>query len=754
MATKFPQHDINPVSKNEDWHLQFAKAAWDEYVLSSIKIGYNNRSVYKEIMDYVLGQQSIEKYKKAASIDEESDPSWVNSDWSVRKITEKLRDIGLAKITQQGYNIVATPIDIMAKDEQETYYNKQISRLQMQEAAKLINPEILNNPAFIKEPGDPEDMEELEMIMSSGGVKLKVAMEAEMGVEYVFSETKNNFKQKRRVALENWWDYSIGGYKEYVDESSSVKIRNIDPFGFMCSPFKLPDATDARYLGEVIEVSVGDLPFDKETRKKIAEGVRNKSGVWGGSTVFGDPWDSERVDVLDLVFKTWNDRIYEKRQNSAGEIVSRRAKYENMGKVGKSKTVVNGEEVDRYEKRTTECVQKVKWIIGTDYVYECGPETYQKRQKPNKAVTYYPYHLYITHFQKMRSSSMMQRLIPIIDEYHNTIFKIENFKAKWVPYIINLDLDALENTALGDGGEKLTEKEILEMVFQNFVALHRKMNSISGGAMNPNHKVVEINPTGMHHEYTVLASDLARLLGEMRDVLGLNDLTDGSTPGERTLNYVASLGDQATNNALYPIRWADISTTESLAKGCLLRLVLTVREREIEGLTRTLGDETVKFFRVTKDICDRIWDVKIESKPTDAQKQALIDMANMKENQGLIGPDDIFMIINSNNLKQAQQTLAYRVKKRRKEMEESKRQDVLANGKVQQESAIVAEEQKRETLKFEYDLKMKLERLKIQGNKEIEAIKAGSKNYSSELSAISKISAAQEEQPEGMEATE
>jgi hypothetical protein len=274
----------------------------------------------------------------------------------------------------------------------------------------------------------------------------------------------------------------------------------------------------------------------------------------------------------------------------------------------------------------------------------------------------------------------------------------------------------------------MTEKEILELVFENFVAMGRRMD-VSGNLQN--YKMVDIEATGMHQEYTVLAGDLARLLNEMRDMVGLNDLTDGSTPGERTLNYVASLGNEATNNALYPITWADRCTTESLAKGVLLRLVHTVKQKEVEGVTRTLGDETVKFIRVTKDIADRIWDVKIEDRPTDAQKEMLLQQLNIKDSQGLIGPEDVILITETYNLKQARVLLAHKVNRRRKEMEAAKRQEVLTNGQVQQQSAIVAEEEKRKTLAFEYELKKDLELSIKEKEKELLAMKlAGAKEVS------------------------
>jgi nucleoside diphosphate kinase len=719
MKPNFPDHTIDPAKKDSAWRLQFMKAAWDEFTTSGIKMFYGARTSqqdeYAEIMDYMLGRQSTDKYKKTLLGDEAADESWMNVDFSVRPVAAKLIDIGISKILQRGFNIVATPIDLLAKDEKETYYAEHKARIRMREEMLKVNPALANEPAFMKQEGHPEDLEELEMMMEVGP-KLKVAMEAEMGITYVFY--KNEYLKQLFEIIRNLWAFGPGGAKEYVDENGEVVIRPVDPSSLIVSYCNKPDFSDARYIGEVIEVSVGSLPFDKETRQDICYQANAKNNVYDSRYRWGHSFDREKVQVLDIEFVTDNDRIYEKRQNKFGNIVSRRTSYDNKGK--STKTVINGKEKDKYSNRPVQVIYKGKWIIGTDYIYDDGPATYQKRTKPNKALTSFSYHLYAANFYKMRSSGMMKRLIPIIDEYHCTLYKVQNFKNKWIPYVINIDIQAMENVALGANNANLTEIEILDLVMQNYVALGRRMD-VSGQLQN--YKMVDIENTGMHQEFSVLAGDLARLYNEMRDVVGLNDITDGSTPGERTLNGVANLAADATNNALYPIITASKNITESLAKGVILRLMQTVKDRELSGVVRTLGSETVKFIRVTKDICERIIDVKLEDKPTQAQKDMLIQQMSIKENQGLITPEDVIMIMNTDNLKQAQVLLAYRIKKRRKEMEQQKLIEIRENGRTQQESAKVAEEEKRRTLTLEYKLKTDYEITRIDKMKELEVVK-------------------------------
>jgi len=727
----FPSHDINPSEKGSKWIMQYIKAAWGEFERSNVKMFYGARFRYKEIKDYVLARQSVEKYKKNVLIDEASDSSWVNIDWSIRAIAAKLRDIALSKLVQKGYNIVATPIDLLARDETETYYIKHKAKIRMRDEMLKVNPALAQLPAFAKEHGDPENIQELEM-MKDLGVKLKVAMEAEMGIDYVLY--RNGFKNLRRADLESLFDYGAGSYKEYVDENNEVRVRDVDIASLVVSACRKADFSDAKYIGELTEVNVCELPFDEETRKDIYQAARSGNQTWTSTVSSMTAIDSQTVQVLDMEFFSYNDRVYERRENKSGNELFRRTDYNNKKKG--SMVTVAGKEVQKYVAKPLQVVYKGKWIVGTDYVYDDGLGTYLKRTKPNKATTTLSYHVFAYNFDRMRALGMMERLIPIIDEYHNTIYKVQNFKNKWVPYIINLDIQAMENVALGASGDPMKPKEILELVFQNFVAMGRRMD-VSGQLQN--YKMVDIEPTGMHQEYTVLVNDLARILSEMRDVTGLNDLTDGSTPGERTLNYVASLGNEATNNALYPITFADKQLTENLSKGVIQRLVLTVLQGDIEGVTRTLGDETVRFIRVTKDIADRVWDVKLEDKPTEAQKELLLQQMNIKDNQGLISPDDVIMITETNNLKQARVQLAYSIEKKKKEMQQYELQKMQENGKIQVQSGQAVEAAKQATLALEYKLKTELEVTKIAGEKELLQMKLASMDHATDTGANVKL---------------
>jgi hypothetical protein len=337
----------------------------------------------------------------------------------------------------------------------------------------------------------------------------------------------------------------------------------------------------------------------------------------------------------------------------------------------------------------------------------------------------------------MRCLSMMQRLIPIIDEYQMTIYKIQNFKNRWIPYIIKLDLDSLEAVALGKGGENMTPLQLLDMMWQSHVMVSRSKDV---SASNPNYKSIEVLPTQMAQEFTVLVADLGRLLQDMAEISGLNDLTDGSTPNPKMLTTTAQMGYEASKNAIFPLLDADRKLHERTAKGCVQRVQTAIRNgHEIQGVAPALGKNTVEFIKVSQDLALHDIGIMARDMPTEQQKMQLLDRLNMKDAQGLIDPEDYVMIMNIDDLKQAEQLLAFRVKKRREKQLEEQQQIM----KTQSDGAIAAnqsaEAEKRKTMELEYQLKTQLENTKGEWQMRIAGVKVEGQNNDAQTSAGAKI---------------
>lgn len=719
--SQFPIHNIDPEKKDGAWLLKFAKAAWGDCY--GTNIFYHARDFYSEYRDYAYGRQGVDRYKPFMGVDKAVDTSMWNVSWETRPVISKYMDIITSIIMNKGRKAIATPIDAMAQDEADKYFANVRAKILMRNALQQVNPELAQSPYLLPEPGEPENLEELEMQMEYG-FKFNMAMEAEQGIELV--QYQNNLPQKRLQVTKDLVHLGVGGYKDWLDENGQAKFRDCDPSNVIMSYCRKADFSDKVFVGEVIEVPLGELSqyFNKEELKNI-EGAAKNNPI-ATSREGRTKNEKLKIPVLELEILTWNDLVYSRMLGDDGEVEYKRRPYENITNPARVKEKSNiydasdGDFKPKYFSRKVECWYKISWVVGTDFYYNTGKVENQKRPKNNLQKSESSYHFQAVNFKDMTSQGIVERLKPIVDEYQLTIYKIQDFKNKWLPYIMEIDLDAIESVALGAGGAIWTPEKILDLVFQTRALVVRKKD-ISG--ININYKAVEVHTTGMAAELVPLMNDLTRLLQEMNDVTGLNPVTDATGSGERKLKAVAQLEYQATNNALEPLMFAEKMLFESLSKGCIMRLIQAVKRGQVSGVMTALGGNTVKFIQVSPDISLYSWGIKIQDVPTEEDVQMIMQQMGLGQAKDLFRPQDIFMIKSCENLKQMEMRIGYLYEKRYKEAQSYEMGKIQQTIDGQQKSAVVSEQAKQQTLSLEYHLMSQFEMLKKDREKELLLLK-------------------------------
>lgn len=731
----YPRHDVNPKEKQgEKWLLQYAKGAYHDSEKTAENIFWRAATKYQELRDIALGKASTDKYKPLLGLEEGQDESHLSIDWSNRPVASKFRDIALSKIIQRQFRITATPLDSLARSEMDTQLADMQAKIMLKQQAMAMGlGEIAQSPHLLTEPGEPEDLEELEM-KATYNMKLNVAIEAEQGIELVFYQ--NDIELHRKKVIEDLFDLGVGGYKEWIDNNGMVRIRACEMSNMLVSFCRKPDFSDAVHMGEIIEVPLVEISqhFTPAQMEIIANANKGRFGnpQWiGDNSRYNEGFDGFKCQVLDLEILSDDVIVYEKRVDKRGNVHTNKGKWEKRN--SDAKVVIDGKEVPKYYPRTITNVYRVKWVIGTDLVYDYGLAHNMKREPSKKLMgrTTFSYHLFSYNYDNMRAQSMMERLRPLYDDYMMTHFKLQNLKNRMIPNGWAIDLDALESVDLKASGEAMKPIQVLEMLFQSGVLVYRGSTLDNS---NPNRKPVEPIMNSNHQELIALTNELQRIKMEMTEMIGLNVVTDSSSPSDRMLNGVAAMAQQATNNALYRIMGADKHLLERAAKGVVQRLQIAVKQGDVEGIVRALGEGTVRHLKVTQAIAPHIWGIMIQDIPSDEERQMLLQQLNLKDAQGQVDPEDIVTVYNIHNIKEARQYLAYKSKKRKQEAEQAALQQIEANKQSQIESAQAAEQAKRETLQFEYDLKLRNELAILEKQKEIKLLELQSKEAIAESS--------------------
>lgn len=716
MVAGFPNHNIDPRNKNKAWILSFIKAAWDDFRRRNQKFGYNDKYRHDVIKSYASGKQSVTKYKPLLGVDEESNETFLNIDWSVLPIVPKFRRIAIGMMMQSDYNITATPVDPLAVDETEAAYAEQKAKVLLREMMSKADPSLLEAPALQQEPGEPVDMEELEM-QAPYTFKHQAATEAELGIQLIFNQ--NDILECRRRVFEELFDVGYAGYREWIDENDTIRMRPIRPDNLIVSFCRNADFSDKFYAGEVIEMTIADLrkvagdQFTEDDYKEIATKLR---GEYGNPNSISDyyinytyGYDRYKVRVLDVEFYSVNDMVFEERVDRRGNLVFGRASYNDRNN-----------KKEKFKRNSVKVVYKGKWIIGTDYVFDYGLCTDMKRRKSAMADTEMSFHIRGCDFFDMRTSGKMEQVIPIADAIQLAWYKLQNALNQAVPGAWDIDLDALEDVAIGAGGKKMEPMQLLDMFFQKNILVSRRKNLMGN---NANYKAIDYIQNGSFNEVKIYWDMINQYIELLRQLTGLNELTDGSTPNSRTLTTVAKMAGQASNNALSDVIYAEMRLLEKVAGSVFLRLQDVIQRSEVTGYVKALGSGTMKFIRMSPALSLYDMGIFLDKKPDFEERARLMQHLEQYIQTGLIEPEDYIMVSNTDNVKQAEQLLAYRTKKRKEEKQAMAMQQQQQTGQIQIQSAQAAEQSKQQTLQLEYALKGELEKLKGEIAMQLQAMK-------------------------------
>ena len=716
----YPDHDIDPEKKGMDWCMAYAKAAYYDWTFTYPKgIFANNGGDYEKYRMYALGKQPNTQYKKWLGVDQENDNTWLSVDWSVRPIVSVFRDKAIARILKQEYSIIATPIDITAKSELNDIYASMKAKLAIRQLLQQSNsPELLKNPLIAMQPGEPMDVEELEMRVEVGE-QFNRSKDAEMAIELGFYENDFNFFVKRIV--EDWFDYGVAGYKEWLGDDNKAKYRAIDPERIVTSYARKSDFSDIVHAGEVIDVQLVDLAVlkDKEgnrlfTEQQLQEFAGTIAGRWGNPALIGrntgwlKPYDKFKCKVLDLECYSYNDYVYGNWDDKTGNEDFRRVEYGR------------GKKSDKYIRKNFKVVYKVKWIVGTEYCYDYGLETDLKRPQniKKKSDVSLSYRFLAYNFYEMKAQGFMERLIPYLDDYQLTILKIQNFKNRAVPSGWWIDLDALENVALSKGGAAMQPKELLQMFFDSGVLVGRSKH-INGNPMGTNWKpVIPIENTAAS-ELAMFYQDLVSINEAVARLTGYNDITSGN-PNPKTLVPGYELADMSTNDALYPIARSKKSLVEKLASDVLLRMQQGLKKGGISGYGLALNTNTIRLIKKSPSIVLREYEILLQEKTSIQEKEWLLAQMQNDINNGYLDSSDAIILINTHNAKQAQMIWAYRVKKAKEMLHQNKLQEIQLTNEGNEKAATIAQQARMLEIDKEYQFKLAITKMELDAELEKE----------------------------------
>lgn len=741
MDLEFPKLDLDAKKKDKNWALQYAKAAFNSYSAGGWNSLFNNRNRYRELTDYALNNQSVDKYKRILKADESQDASYKNMSWKPLPILPKLLELAMAITKKADYDIVATPIDPVSREEIDRYFSTQETKIRMRKEMEKIDPALVEVSPLAKNESEPSDLEELEL-QRMYSYKHTASIEIEQFLQQIF--LNNNIEEIRAEIKRSILYYGIAAVKEYVDQDGLIKMRNVNISNMICSRVTRRDFKDAEFVGEIIEINPQDLiemangEIDEAMLKEIVNSNSKSLSSYSMSHArTPGNFHDNKIRILDIEWLAYDPIAFER-------------KVDKYGNIHMARTSPDRAEKSQFVKTIYRCY----WVMGTEYVFGFGKSTDIKRRRSALQDTSLSYHIFAPNFDyfTMSAPSKVENAMSIVDQMSLAWYRLQHVIAKARPKGLIIEIGALEDVPLAKGGQQLSVKDLVE-VYETTGNIYYRQRDIDGNMSN--YRPIQEMDNGIGQQAQEYMSIIQYNINLLKDVIGINEATDSFT-GQRTYSAAVNAGIQATNNSLYTVIEADREIMQSLADALVLRIQSVVRSGRINPMyISSLGQKSIDFFKKGKNLSAAEFGISLDPVPTDAERQLFYGRLEKLIDSGQVDIDDVIMLESMRSMKAASAILAYKVKKKREKAQAQQEQMMQMNAQAQQQSAMLAEQAKQQTMQMQAQIDAQMLQMKQQGEMalkqldlemqylktkmasdtglSIEQIKAESKEYIAEL---------------------
>lgn len=689
----FPDQVVSDeVKQSYDYGLQVGKAIEGDW-FSGVRTGLGNRyssqfNNFRNLRLYARAEQPVQKYKDELSIN--GDLSYLNLDWKPIPVIPKFVDIVVNGMSEKIYEIKAYAQDPDSLKQRTAYAENILIDIETKQFRDTVQQALgIDITQGGQGPEMPQTREELQVHM-----QLDYKQSVEIAEEELINNTLayNKYELIRRRLNYDLTVLGIGAIKTSFNKAEGIVVDYVDPANMVYSYTEDPNFEDIWYVGEVKRIGLADLKkqFPKlttEQLERIQKYPNNSSYVMD----YNARNDGNSIYVLYYEYKTYSDQVFKIKQTNTG-----------LEKALEKPDTFNPPENDNFDRvsRSIEVLYSGAKILGHDDLLQWEMSKNMTRPLSNLVKVNMNYNICAPRMYKGRIESLVSRITGFADMIQLTHLKLQQVLSRLVPDGVYLDADGLAEIDLGSG-TSYNPQEALNMYFQTGSIIGRSMTQ--DGGMNPGKvPIQELSTSSGQGKIQSLIQTYQYYLQLIRDVTGLNEARDGSTPAKDALVGLQKLAIANSNTATRHLVQASMYLTLKACENIALR----VNDCLEFDLTREALRSSISSYNVgtLEDIYDlHLYDfgVFLELKPDEEEKAKLEENIQVALQSGQINLEDAIDIRNINNLKLANQVL----KIRRIRKQQADQQANLANIEAQAqanaqatEAAAVAEVQKRQAI--------------------------------------------------------
>lgn len=713
-----------PYNKDDEYFKRKAEYYYGIYCSDMAGVLYgggNSRRSYRELRDHARGLQSVERYKDI--LDPMSGKTkkrrW-NISWDTVKFLNKFKAIIKDKMTSM--RLVPHTIS----NDESARYEKELLANQMRLAVNPKMKEFFNSigvqPEVMQGAEGIENEADVNFLVNMGGIRLGVEIAMKDALDVTLEESKYEDGLVDMIA-DDIIDLNAAGVHIFYDNNTGkITWEYVDPATVVVASSTYEDYRDADFAGFIKRRTLDEIKkvagFDQKILDNIGNTYSNYNGVSYSQWAYGGDgrrenyvgqrsFDTFGVEVMTIY---WVDAHHyrhiegvHKMGNTIFDPVGPESKLTKKDEKRGKKIVEN----------IVQYVYKCSWIVGTPYFYDYGINDIVVRQgvKGNKKA------ILPIIFYKGQEPSLIEKAIPFNDEIQVATYKIRHLKAKIPPG----PRMAIDKTKMADsvqlGAERYSWLDLFEIYNATGVLMYESQTDFSVPGLDYTQayvKPIDFIPSGIAEDFALFTNEIMRAVDGIRQVTGVNPITDGSNQNPDLLKSVMEGMMEATNSALRP----DIKKLVTLFKKSCYVTMIKYQQGFATGLIDPknipMSTDVMMMIEQSKSSLDYNWNIEVEIQTPEQRRQMMSDLMRF---QDFIPLEVVFSIKNmimSGDIKKAELLLAKAVSNAKQQEQQMKMQMAQAQSMAQGQSAQMAEQERRATLMAQAEIELQVLNTKAQ----------------------------------------
>ena len=678
-SAAFPNQFVSDATKETDaFGLQIGQAIQYEWFRkdSNQCRFYSQWQQFNKLRLYARGEQSIAKYKNEIAVD--GDLSYLNLDWTPIAIIPKFVDIVVNGMSDRLFDIKVYAEDALSAEKRGEFEDNVRGNMLAAPLFEQIQEDFGLDVFTMNEDEIPETDEELALYMN---LKYKPAIEIaeEEALNTVLAQ--NHYNDIRKRVDYDIATIGIGITRHQFQLGQGVVLDYVDPANVVYSYTEDPYFKDCFYWGEIKTVPITELvKIDPSITNEDLDTIAKYSQAWYNYFNVAQFYENSMFarDTCTLMYfnyKTTQSFVYKKKQTPSGNFKT----VEKDDQFNPPEEMQKEGNFERIEKKIDVWYEGVM-VMGTNIMLKW--ELAKNMVRP-AAASQYALPNYIACAPRMYKGnieSLVRRMIPFADLIQMTHLKIQQVVSRVVPDGVFIDADGLNEVDLGTGNAYNPE-DALRLYFQTGSVVGRRYTQ-DGEFNNARVPIQQLTASSGANKMQMLIQNYNHYLDMIRQVTGLNEARDGSTPDPNSLVGVQKLAALNSNTATRHILQSSLYITKRIAEAVSIRVADILEYSAFaDEFAMQIGKYNVKLLNDIKNLYLHSFGIFIELHPDEEEKAILEANIQMALSKNDINLEDAIDVRSIRNLKMANELL--KLKRKKKQEQDSKQQEMQLQMKSQ-----------------------------------------------------------------------